>query len=454
MALISTNPATGQVLNTYAELTDSEVETILQRAQVASKHHRHSSLLSRVGCMQRLASALTEHQLEYARLITLEMGKTLASAAAEVQKCAVTCRHYAEHAERYLMDISVKTEATNSYVCHLPLGPILGVMPWNFPFWQVFRWAVPAVMAGNVGLLKHASNVSGCALRIEQLFAEAGFTEGTLQTMLLGSRRVAGVIADSRIKAVSLTGSDSAGKAVAAAAGKHVKKCVLELGGSDPFIVMPSADLERATANAVAARIINNGQSCIAAKRFIVHIQCYDDFLARFVEFFNTLRVGDPLDAATDVGPLSTESGRKVVQQQVASAYADGVRLLSGGSCLEGPGYYYKPTVLAEIAPGNAIHHQEVFGPVALVYRVRTIDEALAVANDNPYGLASSVWTQDPAEQRRFIHDLETGLTFINEMVTSDPRLPFGGVKLSGYGRELGAQGMLEFVNSKTVYIR
>ena len=454
MALISTNPATGQSINSYAELTDSEIETRLLRAAAASKNHSRSSHRSRAGCLIRLAQHLTDNRREHALLITQEMGKPLASAESEVEKCAQACRHYAEHAERYLTEIAVHTEASSSYVCHLPMGPILGVMPWNFPYWQVFRWVVPTIAAGNAALLKHSSNVSGCALAIEQLFEEVGFAEGTFQTLLIGSGRVTKVIADARVKAVSLTGSEAAGAAVAAEAGKHVKKCVLELGGSDPYIVMPSADLDRATTAAVASRIINNGQSCIAAKRFLVHADCYDDFVLRFVQLFEALHVGDPLDPATDVGPIATEGGRTALQQQVASGYAAGARILCGGQCIEGPGYFYAPTVLADIPTEAAIHRQEVFGPVALVYRVRTIDEAIALANDSPYGLASSVWTRRPEEQRRFINELEVGLTFINAMVASDPRLPFGGVKQSGYGRELGLQGILEFVNAKTVYIR
>lgn len=404
--------------------------------------------------MQRLARGLTEECREHARRITREMGKPLSAAESEVHKCASACSHYAENAASYLADIAIPTEAASSYVRPLPLGAILGIMPWNFPYWQAFRWAVPAIMAGNVALLKHASNVSGCALAIERLFAESGFTENALQTLLIESSRVAKVIADKRVVAISLTGSEAAGAAVASLAGKHVKKCVLELGGSDPFIVMPSADLDRATSMAVAARIVNNGQSCIAAKRFIVDADCYDAFLAAFVQHFAGLKVGDPFDPGVDIGPISTESGRALLQQQVASAYTAGARILCGGRCLEGPGYFFEPTVIADIPKQAAIHHQEVFGPVALVYRVKGVDEAIALANDTPYGLASSVWTEEPAEQQRFIDELQVGLTFINAIVASDPRLPFGGVKQSGYGRELGPQGILEFVNAKTVYVR
>ncbi len=454
MSLTSTNPATGEVLGSYTQLTDGELETRLSRAIVASQAHARTTIAQRAHCMQRLAAHLDEEKREHARRITREMGKTLSSAESEVDKCANTCRHYAENTQTYLADVSITTEATASYVRYLPLGVVLGIMPWNFPYWQAFRWAVPAIMAGNVALLKHSSNVSGCALAIEKLFTEAGFTEGTFQTLLIGSTRVARVIADARVAAVSLTGSEAAGAAAATAAGRHIKKCVLELGGSDPFIVMPSAQLDRATSMAVAARIVNNGQSCIAAKRFIVHKDCYDAFLSTFVQHFQSLKVGDPCDPSVDVGPISSESGRALLQQQVASAYAAGARVLCGGQCVDGPGYFFEPTVIADIPPQATIHREEVFGPVALVYRVNDIDGAIALANDNPFGLASSVWTLDPVEQSRFIDELQFGLTFVNAIVASDPRLPFGGVKHSGYGRELGPQGILEFVNAKTVYVR
>ena len=454
MSLTSINPATGEVLGSYAQLTDAELEARLSRATLAFKDHSRSTVAARAECMQHLARALAAECREHARRITREMGKTLSAAEAEVQKCASACSHYAENTASYLADVAIPTEADSSYVRPLPLGAILGIMPWNFPYWQAFRWAVPAVMAGNVALLKHSSNVSGCALAIERLFAASGFTENTFQTLLIESSRVAKVIADKRVAAISLTGSEGAGAAVAALAGKHIKKCVLELGGSDPFIVMPSAQLDRATSMAVAARIVNNGQSCIAAKRFIVHANCYDAFLAAFVQHFMGLKLGDPFDPGVDICPISTESGRALLQQQVASAYTAGARILCGGRCLEGPGYFFEPTVIADIPKQAAIHHQEVFGPVALVYRVDSVDEAIALANDTPYGLASSVWTEEPAEQQRFIDELQVGLTFINAIVASDPRLPFGGVKQSGYGRELGPQGILEFVNTKTIYIR
>jgi succinate-semialdehyde dehydrogenase/glutarate-semialdehyde dehydrogenase len=454
MSLISRNPATGQVLSTHEELSESELEVRLVRAAAASRLQRQSALSERACSMIRVAELLERNRAEHARRMTEEMGKTLVSALAEVDKCAGTCRHYAEHAAEYLADQSVTTEAKRSYVRHLPLGPILGVMPWNFPYWQVIRWAVPAIMAGNVALLKHSSNVSGCSLALEKLFIEAGFREGVFQSLLLNSSRVNRVIADERVMAVSLTGSEAAGAAVAAVAGAHIKKCVLELGGSDPFIIMPSAHLDTAIPAAVSARIINNGQSCIAAKRFIVHESCYANFLAGFVQRFESLKVGDPMLPDVDVGPIATEAGLDQLEQQVARAKNEGAHVLCGGKRIASAGYFYMPTVIADIPADAAISREEVFGPVALVYRVDGLESAIRLANDSPYGLASSVWTEDESEQRRFIEELEVGLTFVNAMVASDPRLPFGGVKKSGYGRELGAQGILEFVNSKTVYVR
>jgi succinate-semialdehyde dehydrogenase / glutarate-semialdehyde dehydrogenase len=451
MTLISKNPATGEILGTYEESSDDEVEKRLARAAAASQ--KPTPMSARARSMNRLAELLEGQRERHARRITAEMGKTLLSALAEVDKCAATCRHYAENAREFLADQTIATEGDASYVRYLPLGVILGVMPWNFPYWQVFRWAVPALMAGNVALLKHSSNVSGCSLELERLFAEAGFDNGRFQSLLIGAGRVNRLIADRRVAAVSLTGSELAGAAVASQAGAHVKKCVLELGGSDPFVVMPSAHLDKVIPKAVMARIINNGQSCIAAKRFIVHVDCYDEFLARFVEGFEALQVGDPMLPETDVGPLATEAGLGQLEQQVTDAQAQGAKVLCGGKRLSGPGYFYAPTVIADVPPAAAINREEVFGPVALVYRASDVDSAIRLANDSPYGLASSVWTQDRSEQARFIDELECGLTYVNSMVVSDPRLPFGGTKRSGYGRELGPQGALEFVNAKTVYV-
>jgi succinate-semialdehyde dehydrogenase / glutarate-semialdehyde dehydrogenase len=381
------------------------------------------------------------------------MGKTYKAAVAEAQKCAWACRYFAEHAAAFLADEQVRTDADVSYVRHLPLGPILAVMPWNFPFWQVVRFAAPALMAGNVGLLKHASNVPRCALALQEIFGRAGFPEGVFQTLLIGSARVAGVIADDRVRAVTLTGSDVAGSRVAEQAGKHIKKTVMELGGSDPFIVLPSADLRAAVKTAIAARNINNGQSCIAAKRFVVHTRVYAEFERRMVEGLAGLKVGDPLREDTDVGPLATEQILETVQSQVDASVKAGARLLIGGKRLNGPGNFYAVSALARIPRDAPAYREEVFGPVASLFEVRDLDEAIELANSSVYGLGSSVWTHDQGERRRCIDELEAGCTFVNAMVVSDPRLPFGGVKRAGYGRELSRDGIREFVNIKTVSI-
>jgi succinate-semialdehyde dehydrogenase/glutarate-semialdehyde dehydrogenase len=385
--------------------------------------------------------------------MTQEMGKTLKSAISEVEKCAWVCRYYAENAERHLADEVFPTTAAMSYVRYLPIGPVLAVMPWNFPFWQVFRFAAPALMAGNVGLLKHASNVPQCALAIEEVFREAGFAEGVFQALLVGSSKVAAIIADPRVEAVTITGSEGAGAQVGAAAGKAIKKSVLELGGSDPFIVMPSANLEAAAAAAVKARCINNGQSCIAAKRFIVHQDVYAEFERRFVEGMKALKVGDPMQEDTDIGPLATEQVLGDVARQVDDSVRAGARLLCGGKRLPGRGNFYTPGVLGDIPRAAPVYREEVFGPVASLFRVKDIHEAIALANDSDFGLGSSVWTGDEKERQRFVDELEAGQTFVNSLVASDPRLPFGGVKRSGYGRELSAVGIREFVNIKTVWI-
>jgi succinate-semialdehyde dehydrogenase/glutarate-semialdehyde dehydrogenase len=389
----------------------------------------------------------------WGRMMTQEMGKTYLSAVAEAEKCALACRYYAEHGAAFLADAPVATHATRSFVRHLPLGPVLAVMPWNFPFWQVFRFAAPALMAGNVGLLKHASNVPRCAMAIAEIFARAGFPEGVFQTLRVSSEAVAGLLDDPRVKAATLTGSTPAGSSVAAHAGKRLKKTVLELGGSDPFIVLPSADLDAAARTAAKARCINNGQSCIAAKRFIVHAEVYDDFSARFVAAMRALRVGDPLLAETEVGPLAMRATRDEVARQVDESVAAGARLLTGGQVPEGPGWFYPPTILADIPEAAPAYREEVFGPVALLFRAEDDDHALRLANDSDFGLGSSVWTRDAPQAERFASEIEAGMTFVNAMVASDPRLPFGGVKQSGYGRELAAVGMYEFMNLKTVWM-
>jgi succinate-semialdehyde dehydrogenase/glutarate-semialdehyde dehydrogenase len=451
--MTSVNPATGETFGRFEELSDAELEARLARAAETFRAWRRRPFAERAALMRRAADVLDARKEHWGRIMTLEMGKTLKSAVAEAEKCAWVCRYYADHAERFLADEEVKASATRSFVRHLPLGPVLAVMPWNFPFWQVFRFAAPALMAGNVGLLKHASNVPQSALAIEEVFRLAGFPEGCFQTLLVGSARVARIVEDDRVVAATLTGSEWAGAAVAATAGKVIKKTVLELGGSDPFVVMPSANLDAAVKTAVTARCINNGQSCIAAKRFVVHEAIYERFERDFVARMAALKVGDPMEPATDVGPLATAAELEKLREQVDAAVRDGARLLTGGKPLGGKGFYYPPTVLTGIPRSSAAYREEIFGPVAMLHRVRDLEEAIAVANDVPFGLGSSAWTNDPEERRRFVDDLEAGATFVNAMVASDPRLPFGGVKRSGYGRELARDGIREFVNVKAVAI-
>jgi succinate-semialdehyde dehydrogenase/glutarate-semialdehyde dehydrogenase len=449
----SKNPATGDVLAQFDEIGPQQIEDRLARAHTAFQRHRRTSFAERAAAMRRAGEIMERDKQQLATLMTREMGKTLKAAVAEAEKCAWVCRYYAEHAERQLADEVIATDAASSYTRCLPLGPVLAVMPWNFPFWQVFRFAAPAVMAGNVGLLKHASNVPQCALAIEDVLRRAGFADGVFQTLLIGASRVAAIIDDPRVAAVTLTGSEGAGAQVGAAAGKALKKCVLELGGSDPFIVLPSANLDDAAATAVKARCINNGQSCIAAKRFLVHEAVHDAFVARFVAGLERLRVGDPMAEDTDLGPLATEQVLADVTRQVADSVAAGARLLCGGKRIGTRGNFYAPTALAELPAAAPAYREEVFGPVASVFQVKDIDAAIALANASPFGLGASVWTTDEAEQRRLIDELEVGMTFVNAMVASDPRLPFGGVKRSGHGRELSAVGIREFVNLKTVYV-
>jgi succinate-semialdehyde dehydrogenase/glutarate-semialdehyde dehydrogenase len=453
MPLLSRNPATGELLESFDEATDEALERQLALAARAFAAHRATPPAERSRALARAAEILLRDKDRWGRLMVEEMGKTRASAVAEAEKCARACRFYAERAEDLLRDEPVATEAPRSFVRYLPLGPVLAIMPWNFPFWQVFRFAAPALAAGNVGLLKHASNVTRCALAIERILREAGFVEGAFQTLLLSAKRVARVIADPRVRAVTLTGSEAAGEDVAATAGRHLKKTVLELGGSDPFIVMPSADLAAAARTAAIARTINNGQSCIAAKRFIVHDAVYDDFAARFVRALAELRVGDPMREDTDVGPLASEDARGQLERQVAALRAAGARVLAGGRALAGPGFFFEPTALGDVPRAAPVAAEEVFGPVALLFRAASAEDAIAVANANPYGLGSSVWTADEGEADRFVRELDAGMTFVNAMVASDPRLPFGGVKRSGYGRELGAAGIREFMNAKTVVV-
>ena len=404
--------------------------------------------------MSRAAAILEAEKDKLGRLMATEMGKLVQAGRDEAAKCAWACRYYAEHGERLLADEVVPTDATRSYIHYQPLGVVLAIMPWNFPFWQVFRFAAPGLMAGNVGLLKHASIVPQCALAIEDVLRRAGFPEGAFQALLIGSEKVPQLLDDPRVAAATLTGSTPAGSQVASQAGKAIKRTVLELGGSDPFIVMPSADLEQTAKVAAQARTINNGQSCIAAKRFIVHERIYDEFERRFVRAMESLKVGDPLDETTQVGPLATEQIRQGVDEQVQEMLKMGARLLTGGKRLERPGFFYAPTVLADIPPGSPAQRDEIFGPVASLFRAHDLDDALRIANDTPFGLGSSIWTNDEGEQARFIEEIQAGMAFVNGMVTSDPNLPFGGVKQSGYGRELSEYGIREFQNIKTVWIK
>jgi succinate-semialdehyde dehydrogenase/glutarate-semialdehyde dehydrogenase len=452
--LRSVNPATGESIEELEEHSDGQVEERLALAERSFRAWRKTPISARGELLRRVGELLLGEKERFARVMTQEMGKTFASALAEAEKCAWACRYYAENGERFLADEPVASSATRSWVRHLPLGPVLAVMPWNFPFWQVFRFAAPALMAGNVGLLKHASNVPRCALTIEAIFREAGFPEGVFQTLLVGSSRVGPVVADGRVKAVTLTGSDAAGAEVGALAGRALKKVVLELGGSDPFVVMPSADLDAAARTAAAARTVNSGQSCIAAKRFLVHRDVYPRFERLFVEAMEALRVGDPMDPRTDLGPLATRQVLEGVEFQVQQLLAAGARLLAGGRRPEGRGWFYPPTVLVQVPRAAPVSREELFGPVAQLFEVRDLEEAIALANDTPFGLGSSVWTRDPEEQERFADELEAGQTFVNAMVASDPRLPFGGVKRSGHGRELGSAGIREFVNAKTIFVR
>jgi succinate-semialdehyde dehydrogenase/glutarate-semialdehyde dehydrogenase len=453
MPIATINPTTGETLKTFAELTTEQIDTKLQLAASTFQIYRHTSFASRAAWMLRAAEIIESEKQELGKMMTLEMGKPLKAAISEAEKCALVCRYYAENAEQHLADQVVDTNAKRSFVRFQPLGPVLAVMPWNFPFWQVFRLAAPSLMAGNVGLLKHASNVPQCALAIEDIFKRAGFPEGAFQTLLIGSDKVEAILTDTRVVAATLTGSEPAGRSVASIAGQQIKKTVLELGGSDPFIVMPSAHLKEAVTTAVKARTINNGQSCIAAKRFIVADAVYDQFEQGFVDEMKALRVGDPIEAETDVGPLATTQIVEDLDGQVNKAKAAGARVLTGGKRLNRPGNFYEPTVLVDVDPSTPVSCEEIFGPVAMLFRVNDIDEAIRLANATTFGLGSSAWTNDAREQQRFIDELEAGCVFINGMVASDPRLPFGGVKHSGYGRELAEFGIREFVNIKTVWI-
>ncbi|MFL6584956.1 MAG: NAD-dependent succinate-semialdehyde dehydrogenase [Chthoniobacterales bacterium] len=453
MAIASVNPATGETLQTFDSLGQSAVEQKLAGAEAAFHYHRRTSFAERAQRMNTAAALLEKETEALARTITLEMGKPIRASRDEVLKCAKACRFYAEHAERFLAPEERNLDGARGYVRYDPTGPVLAIMPWNFPLWQVFRFAAPALMAGNVGLLKHAGNVPQCALAIEQVFRRAGFDRDEFQTLLISSDDTAAVIDDPRVKAVTLTGSDRAGAEVASRAARQIKKAVLELGGSDPFVVMPSADLNRAAEVGATARTINAGQSCIAAKRFIVAEQIYGRYVEQFIAKMRELRVGDPMDETTDIGPLATEQIRKGVHEQVQKTVEAGAKLLLGGRMIEGDGFYYAPTVLVDVPANSPAAREEIFGPVAAFFRARDREAALAIANDSAFGLGASAWTNNAEEQEFFARELEAGMVFINGMVASDPRLPFGGVKRSGYGRELSTEGIREFVNVKTVVI-
>jgi succinate-semialdehyde dehydrogenase/glutarate-semialdehyde dehydrogenase len=452
MAIATVNPATGEQVRSFTPLTEAEIEDRLATAYRTAQSWRLTPIADRANVVRRAGELLEERKLAYGRLMTLEMGKTLESAVAEAAKCATACRYYADNAARFLADRPVSDGADRGYVAYQPLGVVLAVMPWNFPFWQVIRFAAPAICAGNVGLLKHASNVPQCALALEQLFVEAGAPGGVFQSLLIGSGAVGAVLTDDRVAAATLTGSEAAGSSVAQIAGKHIKKTVLELGGSDPFVVMPSADVARAAATAVTARTINNGQSCIAAKRFIVAAPVYDKFVDGFVARMRELVVGDPMDEKTDIGPLATAQIRDDLHDQVQRSIAKGDTLLLGGKPCAGKGFYYEPTVL-EVDRESPAFREETFGPLAAIIRARDLDDAIDIANDSRFGLGSAAWTREAKEIDRFARDLAAGSVFINGMVASDPRFPFGGVKKSGYGRELSDIGMHEFVNIKTVRV-
>jgi succinate-semialdehyde dehydrogenase/glutarate-semialdehyde dehydrogenase len=453
MAIATINPATGKVEKTFEPLSDAQIELKLQTAADTFARYRHVPFAERARMMLKAADILEKEKETFGRVMTTEMGKTFRSAVDEAAKCAWVCRYYAENAEKFLADEIVETTAKRSYIRYQPLGPVLAVMPWNFPFWQVLRFAAPALMAGNVGLLKHASIVPQSALLIEDLFRKAGFPAGCFQTLLIGSSKVDRVLGDPRVMAATLTGSEGAGIEVGIGAAKRIKKVVLELGGSDPFIVMPSANLETATATAVKARIFNNGQSCIAAKRFVVAEPIADKFEKLFAEKMAALKVGDPFDEKTELGPLSTADGLADLDRDVKKTVEAGAKVLTGGKPLDRPGNFYAPTVLTNIPKGSPAHKEELFGPVASVFRAKDLDDAIRIANDSRFGLGASAWTNDSKERERFINDLESGMVFINRMVASDPRIPFGGVKWSGHGRELGAHGIREFTNIKTVWI-
>lgn len=453
MAIQSQNPATGEILRVFEPHSDEAVDAMIAKSLAAHHELRSWSFEKRALHMQKTAEILENEADQLGRIVTQEMGKTLGSAIAEIKKSALGAEYYAQTAAAHLADDIVKTSAKKSYRSYQPLGPIMAIMPWNYPIWQVVRFAAPALMAGNTGLLKHASNVPQCALYIQDIFLRAGFPEGAFQTLLIGGDKVERVLRDERVRAATLTGSEPAGTSVAAICGQEIKPTVLELGGSDAFIIMPSADIDKAVREGTTARTQNNGQSCIAAKRFIIHADIYDEVKDKLITAFEDLQLGDPMDSKTEIGPLVNSDSRDEILRQINQAVNDGADLVMGGAAVDGPGYYLTPGILENIPASSKAYHQEIFGPIAALYQVNDMDAAIALANDSPFGLGASIWTQDPTEQQRAIERIEAGATFINAMTSSDPRLPFGGIKRSGYGRELAAEGIRAFCNIKTVYI-
>lgn len=450
----SINPATEQVERTFSPLNEAKIEDRIERSHKAFLRFRKTSFGERKEYLANAAALIEKDADRLARTITLEMGKPIKAAKSEILKCATAFRYYAEHGEALLQPEEIDTGAKTSGIRYYPLGPVLAIMPWNFPFWQTVRFAAPALAAGNVALLKHAPSVPQCALLLEELFKNAGFAPDVFQTLLIDTEQTGKVIADFRVKAVTLTGSERAGSQVAEQAGEHLKRVVLELGGSDPFIVMPSADLSTAVRTAVEARLINCGQSCIAAKRFIVHESVAGEFERLFVQLMRSFQVGDPMDEKTQMGPLAAKHILDNLERQVRDSVAMGARVLTGGSRLQRPGYFFEPTVLADVPLDSPAYREELFGPVAVLFRVKDLDAAMELANDTKFGLGASIWTTDAAEQSRFIDEIEAGMAFVNALVASDARLPFGGIKNSGFGRELGAYGMREFINAKTFVVK
>jgi succinate-semialdehyde dehydrogenase/glutarate-semialdehyde dehydrogenase len=453
MGFVTVNPTTGEEVKRFESLDDSAIERKVALAVEAFQRWRRTTFKERAALYRKAADLLESEKQRWGEIMTLEMGKPIGSAVAEAEKCAWVCRYYADNAADFLADEIIETDAKNSYVRYQPLGPVLAIMPWNFPFWQLFRFAAPGLMAGNVTLLKHAPNVPQCALAIQEIFDRAGFPAGVMQNIFVDPEQARTLLADPRVKAVTLTGSVRAGKSVAQAAGEHLKKVVLELGGSDPFIVLPSADLDKAVSTAITARMLNNGQSCIAAKRFILHRDVAQAFQDAFTQRMAALRVGDPMDPAVDVGPLARQDLRDGLARQVDESVNAGARVKLGGKPLDGQGYFYPPTILDNIPQDSPAYSEEMFGPVAGIFVVDDLNAAISLANDTVFGLGASVWTTDELEQEQVISDIETGSVFINGLVKSDPRLPFGGINQSGYGRELGVHGIREFVNVKTIWI-